>query len=169
MKITHRVATSADEPIWSAIESAGISIDKSGEIWVANFTEEQVAWADIEPLLGGFVTHFVTNLFTNAELDAAEWFLLEAQGHHGYPEPDIDYPTVTDDLSDYCPICGIGGVQIAPFRLQAEPKASRSQFIQLNWIFDEYFVRESARDGLSSRDPSVLWQSEIQPRAQGAV
>jgi hypothetical protein len=158
VKINHRIALNHDNPFWLGIERLGLKYERgdSNNVLklampsVLNITENEPEWPDVARLVGECspATHFVSNVFTKRELDAAEWLLLEALGHHGYPEPDIDYHTATDDIADYCPVCGIGGVQNAPFRLSAEPKASHSQFIQLNWVFDEFFLREEAREGL---------------------
>jgi hypothetical protein len=93
-------------------------------------------------------THFVSSHFTKTELDGAEWLQLSALGHHGYPQPEEGYQEATYNVSDYCPTCGIGGVQSAPFRLRTEFEASHSQIVQLNWVFDEFFLREEARDDL---------------------
>jgi hypothetical protein len=150
VKINHRIALRHDDPIWRDVEATGVSIDRGNDIiWVANVTEDDPAWSEVRLLmLERPHSELVTNIFTKHEFDAAEWLVLEALGQHGYPEPDIDYHSATDDLADYCPICGIGGVQNASFRLRAEPKASHSQFVQLNWVFDEFFLREPAREGL---------------------
>src|SRR4051812_22489908 len=86
-------------------------------------------------------THFVSSHFTKTELDGAEWLQLSALGHHGYPQPEEGYQEATYNVSDYCPTCGIGGVQSAPFRLRTEFEASHSQIVQLNWVFDEFFLR----------------------------
>ena len=69
-----------------------------------------------------------------------QWYKLGASGHFGYPKPEDTYALSTYDDS-YCDRCCIGGVQIKPFRLSSEPKSKRSQFLQLNWVFDEFFVR----------------------------
>ena len=158
MKINHRIAVRHDDPFWLEIDLLGLdyergdsnSVLKLAMSSVLNVTEDQPEWPEVERLIAEYrpTSHFVSNLFTKRELNAAEWLELVALGQHGFPEPDIEYPTVTDDLADYCPICGIGGVQKAPFRLQREPRASHSQFIQLNWVYDEFFVREPARQGL---------------------
>ncbi len=146
MKINHRIALKSDDHLWSVFESAGVSIDRgSCGIWVANLTEDDPAWPQIEPLLKD-TPHFITNIFTRHELDAAEWLEMHALGHHGYPQPEDDfgYFDASYDLSNFCRICGIGAVQNAPLRLRAEPKAPHSQFLQLNWVFDEFFIRNEA-------------------------
>ena len=69
-----------------------------------------------------------------------QWYQLYATGHFGYPQPEDSYALSTYD-NRYCDRCAIGGSQVKPFRFRAEPKARNSQFLQLNWVFDEFFVR----------------------------
>lgn len=74
----------------------------------------------------------------------AKWLELRPSWHYGYPQPDEDnfgYRQVTYDLSGYCEECGGGKRQKAPFRIKSEPKWGRRSIFQLNWVFDEYFVR----------------------------
>lgn len=161
MKINHRIALRHDDPFWREIDRLGLDYDRGDPdnvlrlaISVLNVTEDQPEWPGVERLVARYCPgpHSVSNVFTQVELDTAEWLQLWASGHHGYPQPEEDfgYQEVTYDLSDYCPHCGIGGVQKAPFHLRAEFKASHSQILQLNWVFDEFFLREEARDGLRS-------------------
>jgi hypothetical protein len=159
VKVSHRIATRHDDPFWREIERLGLDYERGNPdnvlgfaISVLNVTEDRPEWPEVECLIAryGPGTHFVTNLFTEVELDRAEWLELSALRHHGYPQPEdgLGYRQATYDVSDYCPTCGIGGVQNAPFRLRAEPRASHSQFIQLNWVFDEFFLRAEASEGL---------------------
>lgn len=159
MKINHRIARGHDDPFWREIDRLGLDYERGVPddvlglaTSVLNITEDAPEWPEVDHLLAKYAerSHLVTNLFTKAELDAAEWLELSALGHHGYPQPEDDfgYLQATYDLSNFCLTCGIGGVQNAPFRLRAEPKASHSQFIQLNWVFDELFLRREAREGL---------------------
>ena len=155
MKINHRIALRSDVPLWNRIERAGVVIDRdSCGIWVVNVTEDDPAWPVVHEVLRDRpdCVEIVSNIYTKRELDNAEWLKMSARGHHGYPQPEdgFGYIEQTYDVADYCPICGIGGTQKAPFRLRSEPKASRSQFLQLNWAFDEFFVRCEARHGLES-------------------
>lgn len=75
-----------------------------------------------------------------------EWYVVGSTSHFGYPQPESDYARATYDVAGYCERCGAGGVQRHPFRFRSEPKASHSQFLQLNWVFDEMFVRSEVRD-----------------------
>ena len=137
MKINHRIALRHDEPFWREIDRLGLDYERGDPnnvlhfaISVLNVTEDQPEWPEVERLIAqyGVATQSVSTRFTKAELDTAEWLELSALGHHGYPQPeeDLGYHDATYDVSDYCPICGIGGVQNAPFRLRAELKASHS-------------------------------------------
>lgn len=159
MKINHRIALRHDDPFWHHIERLGLDYERGSPdnvlrlaISVLNVTEDHAQWPEVERLLAkyGPATHSVSNKFTKAELGAAEWLELSALGHHGYPQPERDfgYKEATYDVSDACRICGIGRVQNAPFRLRSEFKASHSQVVQLNWVFDEFFLRPEACDGL---------------------
>jgi hypothetical protein len=159
VKINHRIALKHDSPFWREIDRLGLDYDRGDPddvlqlaISVLNVTEDQPEWPEVERLVAkyGSVTHFVSIRSTKAELDTADWLQLSALGHHGFPQPEEDfgYREATYDVSDQCPTCGIGGVQKAPFRLRAELKASHSQIVQLNWVFDEFFLREEAREGL---------------------
>jgi hypothetical protein len=61
-----------------------------------------------------------------------------AQGHHGYPQPEDDY--YKSVYPAFCERCGIHGRQSAPFRLRRSRRALHSDFVQLNWVFDAWFV-----------------------------
>ena len=170
MKINHRISRHIDDPIWFELEAAGVAVDRgSSTIAVANVTEDDPAWPRVQQILqADGRPDMIDNIFTDDELDAAEWLDVMALGHHGYPQPekDLGYIEQTYDTATHCSECGIGGVQNNSFRLRAEPKARQSQFIQLNWVFDELFVRAAARKGLQSAGitgvsfmPAVLHKS----------
>ena len=66
------------------------------------------------------------------------FFEVNAQGHHGYPQPEDEYYRLV--YSNFCPRCGISDQQIAPFRMKRSQRAQHSDFLQLNWVFDALFV-----------------------------
>jgi hypothetical protein len=72
------------------------------------------------------------------------WYHLST-GQIGYPQPEDDYFEATYNLDQGCPTCAIGATQKAPFRFRSEPQAKHSQFIGLNWVFDQVFVREQVK------------------------
>ena len=157
MKIKQRIVLRYDSPFWDEIDRLALSYKKGDPriaLSVLEITEDRPEWPEVERLLAkhGEKSISYSNVYSKAELDTAEWLVLGARGHHGYPQPEdgFGYRQATYDLSQSCPTCNIGGVQKAPFRLRSEPKASRSQFLQLNWVFDEFFLRDEARLGLEA-------------------
>lgn len=82
--------------------------------------------------------------FTEDELAAADWLTMLPDWHHGYPQPEDDNsgrPADTFDQSSQCATCGIGVRQTGPYRMKTEPKWGRRHILQLNWVFDEFFVK----------------------------
>lgn len=87
------------------------------------------------------ITESTRTEFDEAEFDAAKAICILASSQRGYPEPSEKrgFLAATFDLSDHCTRCGIGRRQVRPFRLKSALALKRS-IMQLNWIFDEYFV-----------------------------
>lgn len=144
MRIIHRIALEHDHPIWREIDELALSYKPGPIISVLEIYEDAPDWTYVRRLL---VDHDIqstsSNLYSPQEVADAQWLTMAATGHHGYPMPDGDfgYRRATYDLSRACARCGIGKVQNAPFRIRSEFKPSRSHFLQLNWVFDEFFVR----------------------------
>lgn len=83
------------------------------------------------------------------------WFIVGAKGHHGYPQPENSWDSHTYD--EICKSCGVYGSQVAPYRFRRSNRRTNSHFLQLNWIFDAWFVRPEVetvlrRSGLSGMD-----------------
>lgn len=70
-----------------------------------------------------------------------KWYHIST-GQFGYPQPEDGYENTTYSKNEGCKTCEFGKEQIAPFRFRTEPKASHSEFLGLNWVFDQIFVRE---------------------------
>jgi hypothetical protein len=92
----------------------------------------------------------ITTEFTLQECTQASRLAVYPQWHHGYPMPDMDngYIEATYDTRQGCVACGVGWEQNAPFRMKSEPKWGRRQILQLNWVFDEYFVTPTAYEAV---------------------
>lgn len=89
------------------------------------------------------ITYLTKTKFTLKEKKLAKNLEMIPTWYHGYPEPsdDFSYRETTYDIKMYCKECGSGKVQNAPYRLKKEPRWGRRGIMQLNWIFDEFFVR----------------------------
>jgi hypothetical protein len=89
-------------------------------------------------------TGYAITKFTKREIADAAWLSLEPQWHHGYPQPDElhnGYLKATYDLTEYCPKCGMGKAQNAPFQMKGEPHWGRRGILQMHWADEEYFVK----------------------------
>lgn len=82
----------------------------------------------------------VEKVFTQKELDEAEWLRIRSKWRWEYPQPEVKYTQITYDDSQYCERCGSGLIQKNHFRLKIEPKWGKRNFLMLNWIEDEIFI-----------------------------
>lgn len=120
--------------------------------------ESDSRWLEIEPLIQKYKAVDLANTkFTAKEMSDAAWLCLKSTWHHGYPMPDDDfgYLELTYDLEGYDSKTGIKKVQKAPFRMKAEPAWKKNHLLQLNWIYDTFFVL-----------PQV-WESVFEPLGIG--
>src|SRR6267154_831136 len=143
MRVIHRISLQSSRHVRATLARFGIVVPESGFIGF-EVDESSDDWPGIkswiereDPL------DIVTTRFSSEEIAAARWLKLVPDWHRGYPQPEGDrgYLEATYDLTDYCPACGIGRKQRAPFQMRSEPKWGRNAILQLNWVFDEYFVK----------------------------
>jgi rRNA maturation protein Nop10 len=149
MRIMHHVFIEADDKTRREFDRLGLKVeffDGRGTVrnhFVLDIAESDPTWTDVQKWISKR-THFesISPSFSQVEVAAARWLEVLPDWHHGYPQPDDDfgYRDLTYDLSDYCSTCGIGAVQKAPFRMRREPRWGRRGILQLNWVFDEFFV-----------------------------
>ncbi|TWP54351.1 hypothetical protein FKR81_02045 [Lentzea tibetensis] len=156
MKIEHRVSLNSTPEIRAELAELGVPAGPENEpaSRMITFTVEETAphWPEIAELIDrSGALDVVSTKFTKKEIEQAGHVQLEPSWHHGYPQPEDDYLSATYDLSDYCEECGIGARQKAPFRMKGEPKWGKKSLLQLNWIFDEFFVTPA------------LWEAVFRP------
>jgi hypothetical protein len=93
---------------------------------------------------------------------------VRAQGHHGYPQPEDHY--YASVYTEFCLRCGIRGPQKAPFRLKRLRLAPHSAFLQLNWVFDAFFVSpEVAEDIAASGIQGISFLPVLDDRSGGEL
>jgi hypothetical protein len=142
MKIIHNVSLSVDDLRQKDFAKVGVALQQGFDSF--RLEESDPRWRPIALLVEKYqLTDIVWTEFSANELDNATNLVLAPSWHYGYPMPDDDrgYLPITYDLSDYCEACGIGKRQVAPFRLKKTPKWGTKSILQLNWVFDEYFVK----------------------------
>lgn len=143
MRIVHRVSMSSSPEVSAELASLGVEVGSTGFVSF-EVDETHPRW----PALRAWVARrgaldLAYTTFSDDEVAAAPCLELVPDSHHGYPQPDEDsfgYLSATYDLTDYCETCGVGLRQVAPFQMKGEPKWGRRGILQLNWVFDEFFV-----------------------------
>ena len=145
MRIVHRYTVNAGDRERADLARIGVEIGPG-------FVTFEVDEADARwPAVNAWAAErnpvdVVRTEWTNAEIEAADWLALRPEWHHGYPQPEegFGYLDLTYDRTDACDACGIGRRQKSPFRMKRTPKWGSRGILQLNWVFDEYFVRPDA-------------------------
>ena len=130
----------------------GIVVDASGLLISFDLDEFTKSWPRVKRWIAARrAVDIVSTKFSEQEIAGARWLELEPDWHRGYPQPkpeDFGFREVTYDTSEYCLECGIGLRQKAPFQMKPEPKWGRNGILQLNWVFDEYFVTPAVWTGV---------------------
>jgi hypothetical protein len=147
MRIIHRITITEDEA--GPFQALGIKVPKVDQrfAYLSTATSFDVAedhphWSEVARLIKKFdAADIPLTKFTDEELASAQ-FLGFGAWHHGYPMPDDDfgYLDITYDPKKGCRECNVGLKQIAPFRMRREPVWGRRSFMQLIWVYDEFFV-----------------------------
>jgi hypothetical protein len=146
MRFIHRVsvARSSTPHIHRELADLGVSLLYDDLIVVFETDEQDPRWPAVQRWMAlREVVDLVTTKFSDTELAEARWLELLPAWHHGYPQPHEDvfgYRQATYDLTAFCEHCGVGLRQSAPFHMRGEPRWGRKGILQLNWVFDEFFV-----------------------------
>ena len=149
MQIVHHVYLEADDKTRREFDRLGVTVEFvagrgiTRDHVVFDISESDQSWPDVQAWISKRPhVESVSPSFSEAEVAAARWLELLPDWHHGYPQPEDDfgYRELTYDLSAFCWTCGIGAIQKAPFRMRREPRWGRRGILQLNWVFDEFFV-----------------------------
>lgn len=154
MKIVHTITV--HERKAEAFWAVGIELPRSASHLITavtfQITEDDPRWQKVAQLVKEVgALDIGSTTFSAAELSNAKYLAMLPSWHHGYPQPENDeddfaYLKATYDLRKYCNVCGVGAKQIAPFRMKKAPRWGRKSILQLNWVFDEYFVKPDVWD-----------------------
>jgi hypothetical protein len=166
MKYVHRIGLRPTALQKQRLEELGVKLGQGiglpGEtelLFAFDVDEDHPNWPILQELFTQWrVSDIVWTTYTKREIDTARWLDLRSDWHHGYPQPDeldFGYREATFDLIDFCQRCGTGLKQKASFQMKGEPKWGKRTILQMNWVFDEYFVT-----------PEV-WSSVFEPHGIG--
>jgi hypothetical protein len=142
MNIIHKISIKAKPEIRELLKELGIDV-LDGPFLDFKIEESNKNWEKLEPKLKEWdALDIAHTTFSINELSECDWLVMIPDWHHGYPQPedDFEYMSSTYDLSNYCSACGIGAIQKESFRMLKEPKWGKRGILQLNWVFDEFFV-----------------------------
>lgn len=142
MKIVHHISVNSNLNIQGELAHFGIVVAETGLVSF-DIDESNEKWPLIEEWIARRQAFdFVSTKFSRMEISDSRWLQLVPDWHHGYPQPDDrGYIRATYDIKNWCERCGVGLKQKAPFRMESEPRWGKRSILQLNWVFDEYFVR----------------------------
>ena len=145
MQITHRISVGSTAQVRRELAAMGWLVGTgdatTGNVVTFEVDESHSNWGALSAWIArNGAGDFIVTTFSKSEIGAAAWLELQPDWHWSYPQPEDGYEAETYDLSEYCEHCGLGLKQRAPFRMRGEPKWGRRGILQLNWIFDEYFV-----------------------------
>ncbi len=146
MDVIHRFFANRNRKFKAFLDRTGISYvykeDIVGKTIFVLISESDPNWPALKQYAEDQdLFHTFEVKYSLEEIREAEWCELGAMSHFGYPQPEETYMSIVYDIRDYCDRCGIGGLQKKPFRFRSEPKQKNCHFFQLNWVFDEFFVR----------------------------
>jgi hypothetical protein len=151
MKVVHRISVASSTSVAASLSELGVRVASAGLVSF-EVDESDSSWLAVEPWVRAHgAVDVPTTQFSADELDAASWLELVADWHHGHPQPEKDFGYLQVTFDDACPVCGSGRRQVGAFQLKGEPKWGRRNVLQLNWVFDEFFVTPE------------LWSSVFEP------
>ncbi|UKE47051.1 hypothetical protein [Xanthomonas cerealis] len=128
-----------------------VPIPGGGSSAIGEIAEINADWPKVHALVMQWdASDFVTTEFTAEEISSAPYCVLTPEFMHGYPQPEANfgYRERTYETRDFCPQCGIGLKQKAPFVMRKDPKWGKNSMMQLNWVFDEFFVKSDVWEAI---------------------
>ncbi len=142
MKIQHRVGLDLPTFEIELLRDQGVDLPEDLDILIID--EAHPAWKFVASKIAKYdLFDFVQTKFSEADRKKASLLTMGTSWHWSYPQPEDSYRESTYDPSapGCCKTCWLDHEQNAPFRMKSEPKWGTRHVLQLNWVFDEFFVR----------------------------
>lgn len=158
MKIRHRIAYDKEmlsEAFFNFLKEKNAEFEINNSSFGVAFIYEEDEWKDdlYSFLRTEKLTSIIDTIYTKDEFENAEWFSIRSKFRFGYPQPEdsFGYKSYTYESAEYCSNCGCGLKQKDNFRINKAPNWGKRHFLMLNWIQDELFTSEIARQSIMSK------------------
>ena len=153
MKIEHRICTS-DIRFRCLLDEHNIPYKQhNSDFSILKICESDPKWPVVNKYIAANdIFSVITLKFSQSEMDNAEWFVMRSKWHWEYPMPDNNggYINLVYNIDNWCKDCGSGFVQKDLFRIRKSPKWGNKHFLMLNWVEDELFISEKAKQVLNN-------------------
>jgi len=157
MNIIYHITFNTDGPATKFFEGEGFKI-KPGIINTFDITEDHPKWERVKEAVKCYGDYEVRvkeygAKFTKKEIEEAAYFALLAEWNFEYPQPSeaFGYQETTYRSGIGCRKCGVGLQQYKSFSIKKKPNWGKLDILQLNWVFDEYFVSKEMKDKLEGK------------------
>ncbi len=148
MKIIHIIYNEWTKGQVKKLLSYGITVEEG---YSSFEIEEGDLYFSLKPYFAKWaVDESFGTVYSLNDIKESKLLVYVATWVNGYPQPaeTDEYLELTYDLTDYCNVCGIGAKQDAPFRIKKQPKWGNKKLFELEWIFDEIFVRRDVYESV---------------------
>lgn len=133
-------------------------------VYLFDIYESSPHWEYISDILKKKgVSTLCETIFSKKELSEARWLKMRSKWRNGYPLPidGNEYRTITYTSEKYCEECGCGLQQVDAFRINKALNWGKRHFMMLNWVEDELFVSEVAKEILQREGYSHISFHEV--------
>lgn len=141
MKVIYRIYSDWDLARVGFLASHGIKVAPG----FGSFEIEETGYLKLKDQLDKWnVDISYGTLYEEDEISNSSYLLYAGSWANGYPQPESNFGYIgtTYDDKHYCRTCGTGAVQQSAFRLKKRPNWGSKKVFNLNWVFDELFVRK---------------------------
>lgn len=156
MDFKHRVSLKKerDKELINFIDEQKIDYENTEFSFVIlEILESNKFWPKINKyLIAKNIRTITEGVYSKQEIEQAKWITMRSKLRWQYPQPagNDNYKNITYSKENYCNQCNTGLTQIDSFRVKKTPKWKRNYFLMLNWIEDELFLSDNAKNILTN-------------------
>lgn len=165
MKIKYNLVHDKKDKIFQQLlDKYSIRYKITMNIITTSIYEEETYWEEINQYIKkSKIPTKIETVFSKTDLKKAEWFRLRSGWFWDYPKPDSDmgFRKSTYDIEKYCTACGAIMSQKENFKIKGEPSWGNKSILQLNWIYDELFVKPDVYETMISKGISGITKQNV--------